>query len=415
MADDDDDLGEQVYAAEAITKKRFHKGRTEYLVKWKGWDTKDSTWEPERHILDPRLIEIFERKQAALDAANGGRRGRKPRSWNDKQRTTTAKKKKKGDESADVKKKEPPKVPYILPTLSGRTPKPPERYQEEEVTAAANRRQRHKSKQSSQRDSDSSDEDTLDEVTKLKTSGDKLSDRAGSLPTSPISPLSSSSSGTKVARGKIGITIKKSPNSDRTFQTVLLGGHDDDDDDEEEDDDDDDEEEDEEEDDGEEDIDDDEEDAYESFKSSLLEHSISREESDVSSSSSASPIPSQRPPSTYYSPPQFEQKLTPIKKGPTITLNKVTLGPKKRRKLSPSPPPSPLLLETTKLPESDSEFEYEELVELREWFPPDLWKSKLDIESPASKEVQLTDVTAREMTVTLKESRTREGFFNKVL
>lgn len=33
---DDDDLGDQVFAAEAITKKRFKKGRTEYLVKWKG-------------------------------------------------------------------------------------------------------------------------------------------------------------------------------------------------------------------------------------------------------------------------------------------------------------------------------------------------------------------------------------------
>ena len=31
------ELGDQVFAAEAITKKRFKKGKTEYLVKWKGW------------------------------------------------------------------------------------------------------------------------------------------------------------------------------------------------------------------------------------------------------------------------------------------------------------------------------------------------------------------------------------------
>ena len=31
------ELGDQVFAAEAITKKRLKKGKTEYLVKWKGW------------------------------------------------------------------------------------------------------------------------------------------------------------------------------------------------------------------------------------------------------------------------------------------------------------------------------------------------------------------------------------------
>ena len=38
------ELGGQVFAAEAITKKRIRKGKTEYLVKWKGWS--------------PRLVEL---------------------------------------------------------------------------------------------------------------------------------------------------------------------------------------------------------------------------------------------------------------------------------------------------------------------------------------------------------------------
>ena len=38
------ELGGQVFAAEAITKKRMRKGKTEYLVKWKGWS--------------PRLVEL---------------------------------------------------------------------------------------------------------------------------------------------------------------------------------------------------------------------------------------------------------------------------------------------------------------------------------------------------------------------
>uniref|UniRef100_A0A7N8XXN0 Chromobox homolog 8b n=1 Tax=Mastacembelus armatus TaxID=205130 RepID=A0A7N8XXN0_9TELE len=49
-------VGERVYAAESIIKRRIRKGRIEYLVKWKGWSPKYSTWEPEENILDSRLF-----------------------------------------------------------------------------------------------------------------------------------------------------------------------------------------------------------------------------------------------------------------------------------------------------------------------------------------------------------------------
>ena len=55
-------LGEMVFAAERINKKRIKNGKTEYLVKWKGWSPKYSTWEPEENILDPRLIQLFKEK-----------------------------------------------------------------------------------------------------------------------------------------------------------------------------------------------------------------------------------------------------------------------------------------------------------------------------------------------------------------
>ncbi|RVE59306.1 hypothetical protein OJAV_G00187350 [Oryzias javanicus] len=56
-------IGEQVFAVESILKKRVRKGNVEYLLKWKGWPPKYSTWEPEEHILDRRLVQAYEEKE----------------------------------------------------------------------------------------------------------------------------------------------------------------------------------------------------------------------------------------------------------------------------------------------------------------------------------------------------------------
>lgn len=59
-------IGEGVYAAEFIHRKRIRKGKVEYLVKWSGWSQRYNTWEPQENILDVRLIEAFEsRKKGA--------------------------------------------------------------------------------------------------------------------------------------------------------------------------------------------------------------------------------------------------------------------------------------------------------------------------------------------------------------
>lgn len=47
-------------------------GKTEYLVKWKGWSPKYSTWEPEENILDARLIQIFNQKLERSPASSEG-------------------------------------------------------------------------------------------------------------------------------------------------------------------------------------------------------------------------------------------------------------------------------------------------------------------------------------------------------
>lgn len=59
-------VGERVFAAECILKKRQRKGKVEYLVKWKGWAPKYNTWEPEDNILDHRLLDAYERAQREL-------------------------------------------------------------------------------------------------------------------------------------------------------------------------------------------------------------------------------------------------------------------------------------------------------------------------------------------------------------
>ena len=121
-----DEGDDQVFAAEAITKKRLRKGRTEYLVKWKGWSPKYNTWEPEENILDPRLIQQYERKLVLQAMAGGSRPGRKPKDKS-KDKPEEPKKKKEDSEDSEDDKKKKKAEPFMLQTLSGRTPKPPER------------------------------------------------------------------------------------------------------------------------------------------------------------------------------------------------------------------------------------------------------------------------------------------------
>uniref|UniRef100_A0AAY4AP52 Chromo domain-containing protein n=1 Tax=Denticeps clupeoides TaxID=299321 RepID=A0AAY4AP52_9TELE len=83
--------GDCVFAAEAILKRRVRKGRLEYLVKWKGWAVKYSTWEPEDNILDERLVTAFEQKEREQELYGPKKRGPKPKTLLLKARTQTEK------------------------------------------------------------------------------------------------------------------------------------------------------------------------------------------------------------------------------------------------------------------------------------------------------------------------------------
>ena len=51
-----------IFSAEKILKRRKRKGKNQYLVKWVGYPKSQATWEPEKNILDKRLLENFERQ-----------------------------------------------------------------------------------------------------------------------------------------------------------------------------------------------------------------------------------------------------------------------------------------------------------------------------------------------------------------
>ncbi|XP_053713845.1 chromobox protein homolog 8-like isoform X1 [Synchiropus splendidus] len=84
-------VGERVFAAESIIKRRIRKGRAEYLVKWKGWSPKYSTWEPEENILDSRLFVAFEQRERERELHGPKKRGPKPKTILLKQAETKVK------------------------------------------------------------------------------------------------------------------------------------------------------------------------------------------------------------------------------------------------------------------------------------------------------------------------------------
>ncbi|XP_066497911.1 chromobox protein homolog 6-like [Hoplias malabaricus] len=106
--------GDRVFAAEAILKRRVRKGRMEYLVKWKGWAIKYSTWEPEENILDERLVAAFEQKEREQELYGPKKRGPKPKTLLLKSRAQAT------DSSPRV-----PEFKHTRPQPSSKPPPPP--------------------------------------------------------------------------------------------------------------------------------------------------------------------------------------------------------------------------------------------------------------------------------------------------
>lgn len=51
------------YEVEKVLGKRTRKGKTEYLIKWTGYDDQANTWEPTAHLNCPERIREFNQRK----------------------------------------------------------------------------------------------------------------------------------------------------------------------------------------------------------------------------------------------------------------------------------------------------------------------------------------------------------------
>jgi len=69
------------YEVEAIVDSKTVKGKTKFLIHWKGWDDADDTWEPEETLNCPDLIRAFKKK--GKTAGKKAKAGKKRKRYED--------------------------------------------------------------------------------------------------------------------------------------------------------------------------------------------------------------------------------------------------------------------------------------------------------------------------------------------
>ena len=59
----------EVFSVEKIVSKKVVAGKTQYLLKWKGYDSGENTWEPEENLDCHDLLVDFNKRTAATKAS----------------------------------------------------------------------------------------------------------------------------------------------------------------------------------------------------------------------------------------------------------------------------------------------------------------------------------------------------------
>jgi Chromo (CHRromatin Organisation MOdifier) domain len=57
--------GEPQYEVESILDSRMHRGKLQYLVRWKGYGYEENSWVDESDVNAPRLVREFHRRHTS--------------------------------------------------------------------------------------------------------------------------------------------------------------------------------------------------------------------------------------------------------------------------------------------------------------------------------------------------------------
>ena len=58
-SDLENESSDSEFEVESIRDRRVYRRKVQYLVKWRGYESNDNTWEPEEHLTDCKALDAF--------------------------------------------------------------------------------------------------------------------------------------------------------------------------------------------------------------------------------------------------------------------------------------------------------------------------------------------------------------------